>query len=122
MNPIVSMFEWWNIAFTRVDGFTPEAFARHYTDSAELIVNGQSRGKGLEALARHYRGLQGSFESIAMELPVIDSFECGNRAFVQCVTRAVRDGAIVREEAMATATLSSQRIQLLTVLGGRRLD
>jgi hypothetical protein len=122
VNPIVQMFEWWNRAFTEPDGFTPDGFRQHYTDTAELIVNGQLRGTGPEAIARHYRTLQASFDLIQMELPVIDSFECGNRAFVQCVTRATRNGEVVREEAMAAATLSSGRMSLLKVLGGRRLD
>ena len=120
-NPIVSMFEWWNVAFRDPNGFTPTAFARFYTESAELIVNGQLRGRGVAAIAQHYRGLQGVFDNILMELPVIDGFACGNRAFVQCVTRASRASEVVREEAMAAATLSSGRIELLTVVGGRRL-
>jgi hypothetical protein len=90
-NVIVRMFNWWNQAFLDPEGFTPEAFGQHYTGNAELTVNGQLRGTGLDALARHYRRLQQEFESIQMELPVIDGFCCGNRVFVQCVTRAVRD-------------------------------
>jgi len=120
-NAIVSMFEWWNRAFSDPAGFTPEAFGRHYTDAAELVVNGQLRGKGLDALAAHYRRLQHEFDSIQMELPVIDSFCCGDRAFVQCVTRAVRAGQVVREGAMAVATVSSGKMSRLEV-SGRRLD
>jgi hypothetical protein len=115
------MFNWWNQAFLDPEGFTPEAFGQHYTGNAELTVNGQLRGTGLDALARHYRRLQQEFESIQMELPVIDGFCCGNRAFVQCVTRAVRAGQTVREEAMAIATVSAGKIARLEVIG-RRLD
>ena len=118
-NPIVRMFEWWNSAFADPAGFTPEAFGRHYTDDAELVVNGQLRGKGLEALARHYQGLQAKFDSIQMELPVIDHFAAGDRAFVQCVTRATQAEETVREEAMAVATLSSGKMALLKVTGRR---
>jgi len=120
-NAIVRMFEWWNRAFSDPEGFTPEAFGRHYTDAAELVVNGQVRGKGLDALATHYQMLQNEFGSIQMELPVIDSFCCGDRAFVQCVTRAVREGQVVREEAMAVATVSARKLSRLEVIG-RRLD
>lgn len=120
-NAIVRMFEWWNSAFADPAGFTPEAFGQHYTDDGELVVNGQLRGTGLEALARHYRGLQAKFDSIRMELPVIDHFATADRAFVQCVTRATEGDETIREEAMAVATLVSGKIALLKVIG-RRLD
>lgn len=113
------MFEWWNSAFADPAGFSPEAFGRHYTDDAELVVNGQLRGKGLDALARHYQSLQAKFDSIQMELPVIDHFAAGDRAFVQCVTRATQGEETVREEAMAVATLSSGKMALLKVTGRR---
>lgn len=119
VNAIVRMFEWWNSAFADPAGFSPEAFGRHYTDDAELVVNGQLRGKGLDALARHYQSLQAKFDSIQMELPVIDHFAAGDRAFVQCVTRATQGEETVREEAMAVATLSSGKMALLKVTGRR---
>ncbi|MEX1146743.1 MAG: nuclear transport factor 2 family protein [Sphingomonadales bacterium] len=116
-NPIVRMFTWWNRAFGEVDGFTPQAFADHYTSDGELVVNGNLRGRGPEALARHYRNLQDSFDTIRMVLPVIDDFSCTDRAFVQCVTEAVRDGKTIREEAMAAATIRDGRIAHLKVIG-----
>lgn len=121
MNPIVRMFEWWNAEFANSDGFAPDAFGLHYREDVRLVVNGNLRGQGFDALSRHYRKLQSEFDSIQMELPVLDEFVCGDRAFVQCVTRAVRAGEAVREESMAVATLTTEGISLLTVLG-RRLD
>jgi ketosteroid isomerase-like protein len=116
-NAIVQMFTWWNGAFRAADGFTPEAFARFYTDDGALIVNGNLRGRGPAALAAHYKRLQEAFDIIQMELPVIDEFNCGNRAFVHCVTVATKGGSTHREEAMATATLQNGRIAVLQVLG-----
>jgi hypothetical protein len=120
-NPIVRMFEWWNAEFSDPEGFAPEAFSLHYCEDAELIVNGNVRGQGFDALSRHYRKLQTEFDSIQMELPVLDEFACGDRAFVRCVTRAVRSEEVIREESMAVATLSSGKMSLLNVIG-RRLD
>lgn len=120
-NAIIRMFEWWNGAMLVPTLFTPEAFSNYYTDDAKLIVNGNLRGQGLDALARHYRALRVDFSSIQMELPVLDSFEGEGRAFVQCITRAVRDGETSREEAMAAATLAGGKISLLQVIG-RKLD
>ncbi len=120
-NPIVAMFEWWNPAFGESDGFPPDAFRPFFTEDARLTVNGNLRGQGLEALSRHYRNLQTQFDSIQMELPVLDEFACGDRAFVQCVTVANRAGEVFREEAMAVAVVSAQRISELRVIG-RRLD
>ncbi|MEJ8567969.1 hypothetical protein [Elongatibacter sediminis] len=120
-NPIVRMFEWWNTAITRPDGFTPEAFGNHFSADARLIVNGDLRGQGLDALARHFRNIQAEYDSVAMELPPLDTFACDGRAFVQVVTRAVRDGKVLREESMAVATLDGDRMSLLKVIG-RSLD
>jgi hypothetical protein len=120
-NPIVRMFEWWNAEFSDPEGFSPQAFGLHYCEDARLMVNGNLRGQGYEALSRHYRKLQSEFDSIQMELPVLDQFSCGDRAFVQCVTRAISSGNETREEAMAVAKLSSGRIAFLNVLG-RKLE
>jgi len=115
------MFEWWNVEFANPEGFAPDSFGLHYRDDIRLIVNGNLRGQGFDALSRHYRKLQSEFDSIQMELPVLDEFACGDRAFVQCVTRAVRAGEVAREESMAVATLTAEGISLLTVMG-RRLE
>lgn len=120
-NAIVRMFEWWNGAMMDPNLLTPEAFSNHYTKDAQLIVNGNLRGQGLDALARHYRALRVDFESIQMVLPVLDSFESAGRAYVQCITHAVRGGETVREEAMAAATVCGGKISLLNVIG-RKLD
>ena len=118
-NPIVGMFEWWNGEFLDPEGFSPDEFRLHYTEDALLIVNGNLRGQGLDALSRHYRKLQAEFDSIQMELPVLDEFVCRDRAFVQCVTRAERSGELVREESMAVATIGPEGISLLKVIGYR---
>ena len=116
-NAIVRMFSWWNDAFIDPKGFTPINFSEHYTDKAVLIVNGRLRGKGLEELACHYCTLQANFTLIQMELPVLDSFSCHDRAFVQCVTKANRGDEWLHEEAMAVATLENGKIALLKVIG-----
>lgn len=118
-NPIVRMFEWWNAEFANPEGFAPEGFGLHYSEDARLIVNGNLRGQGLDALSRHYRKLQSEFDSIKMELPVIDEFACRDRAFVQCITRAERAGELVVEESMAVATLTADGMSLLKVIGRR---
>jgi hypothetical protein len=118
-NPIIRMFEWWNAEFRNPQGFAPEAFRLHYREDARLIVNGNLRGEGVDALSRHYRRLQSEFDSIQMELPVIDEFACDDRAFVQCITRAERSGELVREESMAVATLTTEGMSLLKVIGHR---
>lgn len=116
-NAIVRMFQWWNDAFGDAGGFSPAAFRAHYTEDAELVVNGNLRGRGPTELAQHYRTLQGRFEVIRMVLPVTDSFACGDRAFVHCVTEATKDGVVTREVAMAAATLRDGLISSLNVIG-----
>lgn len=101
------------------EGFAPEAFSLHFAEEVELIVNGNLRGQGFEALSRHYRKLKNEFESLQMVLPVLDEFASDDRAFVQCVTRVVQSGQVIREEAMAVATLTAGKISLLQVIGRR---
>jgi hypothetical protein len=115
-NLIVAMFTWWNEAMREPQRLTPEAFARFYTVSGQLVVNGNLRAQGCEALAMHYREVAMRCEEVAMILPVEQAFACQERAFVHCRTRVVTAGAEVAEEAMAYAIVRDGRIELLRVV------
>ncbi|MCC5863018.1 MAG: hypothetical protein JJT93_14045, partial [Gammaproteobacteria bacterium] len=69
-----AMFEWWNEAYQDPEGFTPEAFARYYTEDAVMIINGNLRGVGPVALARHFRNIQAATEAVEIELPFDQGF------------------------------------------------
>lgn len=115
-NAIEAMFAWWNEAMADPVRLTAAEFARFYTGDARLIVNGNLRAIGPEALAAHYRGVAERLDEVAMALPVEAAFATPNRAFVHCRTRVVANGVHATEEAMAYATLEEGRIGLLRVV------
>ncbi|MDA5193958.1 nuclear transport factor 2 family protein [Govanella unica] len=115
---ITQMFRWWNEAYTDPNGFTPEAFSRFYTDDAELIVNGNSRGKGLQALSAHYQRIQAAVPLAQMVLPVDDDFATTDRAFVHCHEQAKRaDGTEKLSECFAYAEVRDGKMSVLRVVG-----
>jgi uncharacterized protein (TIGR02246 family) len=105
INPIVAMFEWWNTAMAEPSMLDAQAFARFFAADATLVVNGNLRATGCEALARHYRAVAAHCNEVAMVLPVEESFFTRERAFVHCRTRVQVAGRMAAEEAMAYAKL-----------------
>jgi len=116
-NVIVSMFHWWNEAIRNPDGFTPEAFARFYTEDAQLIVNGNLRATGHVALAAHYRRVQEIAPTAQMELPVAEEFTAPGRAFVHVFEHVAEGDGETRRECMAYAVVEEGRMKLLRVVG-----
>lgn len=116
-NIIVCMFQWWNEAIRDPNGFTPEAFARFYTEDAQLIVNGNLRGTGLEALARHYRRVQEIAPTAQMVLPVEEEFTAPDRAFVHVFELVAEGDEETRRECMAYAVVEGGKMKLLRVVG-----
>lgn len=114
-HPIISFFEWWNVAMRDVDQLTPHAFARHFTSDGRLVVNGAVRAEGPDALSAHYRAIAARLEELEMVLPVKEGFATPDRAFVHCYTRAVDKGQPLLEEAMAYANVCDGRMSLLQV-------
>lgn len=115
-NLIEEMFAWWNEAMREPAGLTAGSFSRYYTDDARLVVNGNLRACGPEALAAHYRGVAARCDEVAMVLPVEEAFATADRAFVHCRTHVVIDGVEAAEEAMAYAVIEDGRIALLRVV------
>jgi len=117
-NIIVSMFQWWNDAIRDPNGFTPEAFARFYTEDAQLIVNSNLRGTGHEALAAHFQRVQEIAPTAQMVLPVAEEFTTPDRAFVHVFERVEDEaGKEMRRECMAYAVVEGGRMKLLRVIG-----
>ncbi|WP_417450310.1 hypothetical protein [Kordiimonas sp.] len=80
-NIMVEMFNWWNEAFKIEGSFTPEAFGKHFTDDAVMIIDGSVRATGLKELSRNFNRIQGSVESVIIKMPPIESFRQGDRIF-----------------------------------------
>lgn len=115
-HPIVAFFTWWNGAMRDPAELTPEGFARFFTEDGRLIVNGNLRATGWEAMATHYAAIAARCEEVAMVLPVEEGFATKERAFVHCRTHVIADGKQAAEEAMAYAIVEDGRMALLRVV------
>ncbi len=112
-----AMFEWWNEAYHDPDGFTPEAFARYYTEDSVMLINGNLRGVGPVALARHFRNIQAATEDVEIVLPFDQAFSAGNRTFTSHLVRSRRDGVEHRERVVGYALITDGRIALINFVG-----
>lgn len=114
---LIGMFEWWNEAYHDPDGFTPEAFARYYTEDSVMLINGNLRGVGPVALARHFRNIQAATEDVEIVLPFDQAFSAGNRTFTSHLVRSRRDGVEHRERVVGYALITDGRIALINFVG-----
>jgi len=115
-NLILRFFSWWNGAMAEPALLQPAAFGDFFADDGQLIVNGNLRATGPEALAVHYRAIADRLDQVEMILPVEEAFAAADRAFVHCRTRAVSGGLESTEEAMAYAIVENGRMRLLRVV------
>ncbi len=110
------MFSWWNRAAQPGGGFTPEGFGRFFAPGAALIVNGDTRARGLDGLARHFERIRGSLESVSIKLPLEHAFDAGDDIFVHYRVDAVAGGKPSSEEAMGYLRVAEGRIAVMNVL------
>jgi hypothetical protein len=112
----VDMFSWWNMAARPDGGFTPEGFARFFAPDAVLIVNGDTRAKGLDGLARHFERIRTSLDAVSIRLPLEHAFSAGDDSFVHYRVDAVAAGVPASEEAMGYLRVAAGRIAIMNVL------
>ena len=112
-----AMFEWWNEAYQDPEGFTPEAFARYYTEDAVMLINGNLRGVGPVALARHFRNIQAATEEVEIILPFDQGFSDGDRTFTSHLVRSRREGEERWERVVGYALITDGRIALINFVG-----
>ncbi|MCC5863019.1 MAG: DUF885 domain-containing protein [Gammaproteobacteria bacterium] len=110
---LVGMFEWWNEAYQDPEGFTPEAFARFFDDDAVMVINGNARGPGPVAIARHFRAIQAAVDEVEILLPFREGFDEGARSFTYHYTRAEVDGETRYSRVMGYALVRNGRIALI---------
>lgn len=112
------MFVWWNAAFKEPNGFTPEAFGRYFTEDAVMRINGTNRAKGLADLAQRFRKIQGSVDSVEIQVPFVEVFASadGSKLFTYHLERSSKDGKPSRSMVMGYAELRGGRIALINFL------
>lgn len=114
-SPITRMFDWWNEAY-QAHAFTPEAFADHFTQDADFIVDGGVRGTGPEGISAHFARIRANTDAVELVTPPLATLSDEEQGFVQyrctftsgekagsevCMAHArFRDGKIARFEVM----------------------
>ncbi len=116
-NILIGFFEWWNAAMRTENALTAEAFANFFASHGQLVVNGNFRAQGPDALAIHYQAIKASLDDVQMVLPVEYTFAADDNIFVHCQTRAMNKNVESCEDAMAYAKLEDGKIALLKVIG-----
>ena len=119
-DPLTRMFVWWNAAFKRPDGFTPEAFGRYFTDDAVMRIDGTVRAQGLDALAKRFRMIQGRATKVEIKIPFVTSFSSpdGSKIFTSHVIDSVDGGKAAHELVMGYATIRDGKIAMIDFVSG----
>ncbi|WP_372012303.1 hypothetical protein [Pseudoxanthomonas sp. 10H] len=97
------MFAWWNQAMATPGAFTEEAFARHFTDDAPLVINGVETMRGPAGWAERFQMIQAATDAVEIVLPFRYSFQQGDRIYTYHVIRSRAGGKV---DCMLAATTS----------------
>ena len=117
-DPVSKMFLWWNAAFKDPQGFTPEAFAQHFTEDAVMRINGTTRAKGVVNLAARFRKIQASVQAVEIRVPFVEAFSSpdGSKVFTYHLEDAIEDGKPSHSLVMGYAEIRGGRIALINFL------
>jgi ketosteroid isomerase-like protein len=116
LDPLSRMFIWWNQAFKTPGGFTESTFAAHFTNDAELIVDGRLRTKGLAGWAKHFQNIQAHAEEVEIVLPFKELIQQDNKIYTYHLIRARSRGVDSRELVAGHAMLRDGKIASLTLV------
>lgn len=111
-NIAAEMLAWWNEAAQSGD-FPPDAFARFFAPSAELIANGELRARGIEALATHFQRTRQQCDWLRIVHPPIETFATASRIFVHYRIEAGFKGETMAEEVMGYFAVEKGKITLV---------
>ncbi|WP_288485919.1 hypothetical protein [uncultured Novosphingobium sp.] len=115
-NPITRMFNWWNGAY-HGDGFTPEAFAEHFTADAPFIVDGGVRGTGPAEICEHFARIAAQTDAVELVTPVIATLADEAQGFVQYRCTFSSGDKHGSEVCLAHAKLQDGKIARFEVIG-----
>ncbi len=107
------MFGWWNGAICDPQGFTEDAFRQHFTEDAQLIVNGSVSAQGIAALTAHFRRIQARVDAVEIELPFRECFSTGDRIFTYHFIRSHIGGELQVLRAMGYAVVRDDKLALV---------
>lgn len=114
-------FTWWNEAFEVPGSYTAEAFGRHLTPDATLVLEGREVIRGLDDWATHFQKIQSGGGDVELVVPFKEEFQRGDRIYTYHVIRSRRDGKVACSLAAGHAVLRDGRIASI-VLVRKELD
>lgn len=115
-SPITRMFDWWNEAF-RCHAFTPEAFADHFTQDAQFIVDGGVRGTGPKEICAHFARIRANTDAVELVTPPLATLSDEVQGFVQYRCTFTSGAKAGSEVCMAHAQFRDGMIARFEVIG-----
>ncbi len=91
LDPIATMFTWWDDAFKKPGAFTQEAFERYFTPDATLTLNGEVAIHNTAEWASHFQAIQGRGGIVEIVVPFKKSFRAGDELYTYHVIRSRRN-------------------------------
>lgn len=115
-DPLSKMFLWWNDAFKKPGSYTPEAFRKHFTEDATLILEGREVIRGVNAWAEHFQRIQAGGGDVEIVVPFKEVFQQGNKIYNYHVIRSRRDGKVGCSLAAGHAVIRGGRIASIVLV------
>lgn len=110
------MFIWWNQAFKTPGAYTADAFRKHFTEDATLILEGREVIHGVDQWATHFQRIQAGGGDVEIVVPFKDVFQKGNKIYNYHVIRSRRDGKVGCSLAAGHAELRGGKIASIVLV------
>lgn len=111
-----AMFAWWNGAMASKEGPTAAGFRQYFTEDGAIIINGQERVRGIDALVKHFQRIKQKTEFIEVKVPFDKEFRDGNNIFTSHEINAVRGGRSTRDIAMGYAVVRDGKLAVVSLV------
>lgn len=115
-DPLSKMFAWWDNAFAKPDGYTPDAFRKYFTEDAVLMIDGKVVARGVDEWAAHFQKIQAAGGSVEIVLPFRETFRAGDKIFTYHMIRSVRDGVLSCQLAAGYAMVRDGKLALVSLV------
>ena len=116
LDPVSRMFSWWNEAYKTPGAYTEEAFGIHFTDDAELIIDGRLVTRGLGGWAKHFQAIQAGGGEVEIVVPFKEVFQVADKVYTYHLIRARRDDTAMRMLAAGHAILRDGKIASISLV------
>ena len=116
LDPVSRMFSWWNEAYKTPGAYTEEAFGIHFTDDAELIIDGRLVTRGLGGWAKHFQAIQAGGGEVEIVVPFNEVFQVADKVYTYHLIRARRDDTAMRMLAAGHAILRDGKIASISLV------